>query len=301
MASSTPTGSLKTGNGAFGTNFTAFGGRLNDISSLDITNGMTAGYGDNDGHVDNPPAWPGTYGGNPKTQPVRIGVLRNLSGSLGVGKLQVYSLYFIFNPNQIVASFMTTPGQIPPAYLYSATSAGDIANASTGAGTAPAVTAPNLTNGQTISWSLIFDRTYDMIYDPNPDENRGVLRDVAALYNLMGTFQNQGGVPVSTPVQVVFAQTSSGQLWGFTGFISSVNITYGIFRHNMIPSRAEVDIQMTTTYISGQSPPADGSTPATSPNTVFGAPPGLPAAPSAASAVSAGAAAVQAVVSGLGI
>jgi hypothetical protein len=70
----------------------------------------------------------------------------------------------------------------------------------------------------------------------------------------MGTFESAGAVPISTPCQVVFGQTSSGQLWGFTGFITSGNITYGVFRHNMIPSRAQIDIQMTTTYVAPQTP-----------------------------------------------
>jgi hypothetical protein len=55
---------------------------------------------------------------------------------------------------------------------------------------------------------------------------------------------------------VAFAQESSGQLWGFTGWIIGVDITYGIFRHDMIPSRAEVDITMLTSYVPHQVPPA---------------------------------------------
>jgi hypothetical protein len=246
-------------NAAFGTN--AFG-RLASAGDLSIANGMTAGYGDNDGNVSNPPAWPGTYGRWPG-QPQRIGVLRNLAGSAGGGNA-VYSLYFIFNPNQIVVNFATNPGQIPPSYLYSGStpsSLSDIATANGGTGTASSATVPNFTNSQTVSWSLIFDRTYDMIFDTNPDENRGVLKDVAALYNLMGSFDGQAGVPVSTPCQVVFAETASSQLWGFTGFISVATITYGIFRHNMIPSRCEIDLQMTTVYTAATQPTLSSAQP----------------------------------------
>lgn len=241
--------SSSSANAAFGTN--AFG-RLASVGDLSIANGMTAGYGDNDGNVSNPPAWPGSYGGNPATAPQRIGVLRNIAGSVGQGN-QVFSLYFIFNPNQIVVNFATNPGQIPPSYLYNNSAQTDIADANSGTGASP-TTVPNFTNSQTVSWSLIFDRTYDMLFDANPDENRGVLKDMAALYNLMGSFDGQAGVPVSTPCQVVFAETASGQLWGFTGFISVATITYGIFRHNMIPSRVEIDLQMTTVYTAAVQP-----------------------------------------------
>ena len=260
-------------NAAFGTNF-ALGGLLNDISSLSIANGMTAGYGDNDGNIDNPAAWPGTYGGNPATSPNRIGVMRNLPNSLPPGPNTpegVYSLYFIFNPNQIVAQFGINTGSLPSLYLYGSDSSTNISSEGTASNPGSltnssssfAGSVPNLTNSQTISWSLIFDRTYDMLFDTNPDDNRGVLKDVAALYNIMGSFEGQSGVPISTPVQVVFAQTISGQLWGFTGYISSVTITYGIFRRNMIPSRCEVDLQMTTTYVASQSPAV--TTPSSSP------------------------------------
>lgn len=251
------TTALTGGNGAFGT--TAFG-RLVDSGNLTLDNGMTAGYGVQDGHTFNPPPDPRTYGGNPATAPKRIGVLRNVAGSLPNNV--IYSLYFIFNPNQIVASFATNLSSIPPSYLYGSDASSNITalGSASAPGTAGGATnVPNLTNSQTVSWSLIFDRTYDMLFDPNPDYNRGVLRDTAALYNLMGTFASDGGVPVSTPCQVVFAQTASGQLWGFTGYISSVNITYGIFRHNMIPSRCEVDLQMTTTYVAAQAPSNSGA------------------------------------------
>jgi hypothetical protein len=236
-------------------------GRINQINNLDIANGMTAGYGVNDGHVDNPPAFEqmigkqlvNTYGGNPNLQPQRIGLMRNIAGTLST----VYSLYFIFNPNEIQVAFSTNLTSVPPMYLYgneAATNVTEAGNAATGGAIDSSV--PNLTNSQVVSWSLIFDRTYDMLFDPNPDENRGVLKDVAALYNLMGTFQggSQAGVPISTPIECVFAQTSDGELWGITGYISSVTITYGIFRHNMIPSRCEIDLQMTTTYVGPNAP-----------------------------------------------
>lgn len=202
------------------------------LTHLTIMNGMTAGYGDNDNHTSNPPAAAGSYGGNPAWAPKRIGVMRN---SVGSGLSKSYSLYFIFNPNTVTAQIGTTPGANPPNYYAEDT------------------TVPGLINTQTVSWSLIFDRTYDLLYGDkhNGDggNSRGVLEDVAALYNIMGTYESGGGTPMSTMVEVAFAQEKSGQLWGFTGFITSATITYGIFRYDMIPSHAEVAITMQTVYI----------------------------------------------------
>lgn len=248
----------------------------NGSSELTLANGMTAGLGagslfgitaysnpplpavSNTGAAINP------YGGDPNWPIQRVGVMRNIPGSLP-NPGEVNYLYFIYNPNQIVAAFATNLSSIPPAYLYGNQSQANVNAAQQGisdGGTAlanlgsstSASSVPNLTSSQTVSWSLIFDRTYDMMYDSNPNENRGVLKDTAALYSLMGTFESSGAVPISTPVEAVFGMTGSGQLWGFTGYISSVNITYGIFRHNMIPSRCEIDLQMVCTYVAAQAP-----------------------------------------------
>jgi hypothetical protein len=220
------------------------------ISTLTLANGMTAGYGVDDGHMRNPVAAPNTYGGNPKWSTQRIGVLRNLPGN-NVNNNGNYALYFIFNPNEVAVSFAMSTSVAPPIYAYTNTSTG------TAQGTAAAAYIGN----QSVSWSLIFDRTYDMWKDST---SRGVLTDVAALYNVLGTFQTQGAVPVSNPVQVVFgrngkgdATTGSGQLWGFTGFITYAVVTYGIFRYNMIPSRCEVDLTMTAAYV-GSTPSGTG-------------------------------------------
>lgn len=212
---------------------------VTDVSQLSLANGMTAGYGDNDGNTSNPPlpwATPGgaglnPYGGSPMWPPKRVGVMTNVASP---GQ-QAYFLYFLYNPNEIQVSFSINTSQIPATILYSNL-----------AGTNPV---PALLQSQTVSWTLFFDRTYDMLYDTNPGENRGVLKDTAALYNILGSFNGQAGVPQALPVQVVFGQSDSGQLWGFTGFVSSVSIDYGIFRHNMIPSNCQVQLALTAVYV----------------------------------------------------
>jgi hypothetical protein len=230
------------------------------INTQTLDSLMTAGYGDtgdlskNPSHTSNPPAYPGTYGGNPSAQPQRLGVIRNVPGVLG--KQQI-ALYFIFNPNEIVVQFETSQSQIPYNYIYGVgpNNPGSLGSYS------GSKAIPNITSAQSVSWSLIFDRTYDMLYTPNAntnaDVNRGVLRDTAALYNLMGTFEGNSGTPYSTPCRVIFGRNGgpSNNLFGFTGFISGVEITYGIFRNTMIPSRAEVDITMTAVYIAASTPP----------------------------------------------
>jgi hypothetical protein len=256
---------------------------------LTLANGMTAGYGINDNHYDN---WPvdstGKIYGKWPLQPLRIGLLRNIPGSLppppgSTSFNGTYTLYFMFNPNQITSQFALNMSQAAPLYLYGAGGGNGNSSADTVAqlqsqGQSATATVPNLANSQSIGFSLFFDRSYDMLYGAgnigNPSDDRGVLKDVAALYNLMGTFLSGAAVPVSTPCEVVFGQNGAGQLWGFTGYISNVSITYGIFRHDMIPSRCEVDLTMTTTYVASQVP---GSTGGSSDSSVASTLGGLPA------------------------
>lgn len=266
---------------------------LNQLgTSFDLMQGMTAGYGVNDGFRRNPPYLPMStstvpgadpYGGNPHTAPNRVGVLRNAPNAIPGGK--IYEMFFLYNPNQIGVSFSTNPDMLPPQYIYGTQGASENFTGASGSdatnkyfgnsnGSTDQTLVANITQGQKVSWDLLFDRTYDMTYGPNPAANRGVLKDVAALYNLMGTFLSNGAVPISTPVQVVFGQTNlnssaagytspdsgdwasgvsanSGELWGFTGFITSASIQYGIFRSDMIPSRCTISLEMTTVYVGG--------------------------------------------------
>ena len=276
-------------------------GTLAQVGNLTLAQGMTAGYGVNDGNTFNPPYLmagnstvpANAYGGNPATQPNRVGLMRNVPGTLPNN--QVFELFFLYNPNLISVTFSTDPSMLPPTYYYgtggtSGTGADGLtysgSNSSdtsgpTGSvfGNAPDPTVAALTQGQVVSWELLFDRTYDMTYNSNAAASRGVLKDTAALYNLMGTFLSNGAVPISTPIQVVFAQTNlnssnqgvsgqdtsvsanSGDLWGFTGFITSADIEYGIFRQDMIPSRCTVNLTMQTTYVSaGMGTSATGTT-----------------------------------------
>ena len=246
------------------------------LNSVSLAGNMTAGYGtvDDKGVTSNPlfdnpsaVASGSIYGGNPAWAPNRVGMMRNVPGTVpGLGPGGYGTMYFQYNPNQIAVSFNLNQTSIPPAFLYgTGSAAGDTYNNFDPSKQDPNNTAtdakpiPNLTQGQSVSWSLLFDRTYDMLYSPDPGANRGTLKDIAALYSLMGTFETAGAVPVSTPIQVIFGVTDQGNIWGFTGFITGVSINYGLFRYDMIPSKAEVDITMMTSYVGPISPPGGGN------------------------------------------
>jgi hypothetical protein len=231
---------------------------VTSLDSLSLAGGMTAGWGVGDGNTSNPPLANGTpfnpYGGNPTFPISRVGILRNVPGFLPAGTNQgsQNALYFLYNPNDIQVSFSIDMSQAPATYTF-----GDAQNAADQQFTSVGVT--NMLNSQTVSWSLLFDRTYDMLYGPDPGGNRGVLKDIGALYLVLGTFVTDAAVPIATPVEVVFGQTDNGDLWGFTGLISGVQIEYGIFRNNMIPSRCTVGLSMTLVYVGAQAPTGGGT------------------------------------------
>ena len=162
---------------------------------LSLANGMTAGYGVIDNHNDNWPFDPATYG-SWRLQPNRVGFIRNvisLSNGSSTGE-GLYTLYFMYNPNQISINWQTNPSQGSPLVFGTAKTFSNAQTTAAGAGTAAdSSTVPSYATAQTVGWSLYFDRTYDMLYgNPEgkgqPQNDRGVLKDVAALYNLMGTF-----------------------------------------------------------------------------------------------------------------
>lgn len=232
------------------------------INSLTLANGMTAGIGPNE-QTENKPYdyrqlrnqfYPPLRQGQMRTIPgVSIGATSsNLNtGQSGANAQQVtinntattpYILHFLYNPNQVQSAFQIDTSNLPPVSI--STSAVGIV--------------PGSLIGQTVSWSLFFDRTYDILFDS--DGSRGVLQDVAALYNILGVFDTFGNTALLNPVQVMFGQVNqNGAIWGFTGYISSVNITYGIFKWDMIPSRCEIDLTMLVRYLPVSMPPPNDS------------------------------------------
>lgn len=232
-------------NGAFANVSPTTGRITTETSPLTLMNGMTAGYGDGDGNITNPVPARGEIGRVPKGRNIlRSGVMRTVGPvATSGGKKAQFSMYFMFNPNQIITSFGFDPSVYPSNATYAQID-----------GQIP-VPIPGAANNQSVSWSLLFDRTYDMFKDP---KNRGTLRDIAALYNILGAFTN-AGIPMVNSVEVIFGRTETGQIWGFTGYLSAITITHGIFRYNMIPVRTEVDLTLTAYYVNSQAAAGNGN------------------------------------------
>ena len=122
---------------------------------------------------------------------------------------------------------------------------------------------------QSVSFSLLFDRTYetwDRAYNNKPAGRQGVYADVLALYNIVGITapidlsaiteagaegavgERQAGKMetmtaspmVYTPVWVYF-----GGPLKYYGVITSLGVTYSHWTQNMIPSRCGVDVSVT--------------------------------------------------------
>ena len=119
---------------------------------------------------------------------------------------------------------------------------------------------------QTLSFTLIFDRTYEtwdssMVNDGGPGQY-GCYIDIQALYNMVGvtsplsaiqnsvgttgiqtslayTF-NPSGPMRMTPVRVLF----SANVLSYFGYISELDIEYTHFTTNMVPSRVTVGVSM---------------------------------------------------------
>jgi hypothetical protein len=233
------------------------------VNPLTLPAGMTAGIGPEQQY--NNPYPPEQYGGAfPQYKLRRSGILRRIPFSQlsntgqtnaqlqGTAKItssalpnEIYDSYwlnFLYNPNEIDVSFSIDASNLPTAGMLSNKSG------------IPYVPAPGALTGQQITWTLFFNRTYDMIKG-TPGSSRGVLQDVAAFYNVLGTFSTYGITPILLPVQVMFGMTSGdsaipgGAIWGFTGFITTAQITYGQFRYDMIPSMAEIAVTMSAMYL----------------------------------------------------
>lgn len=99
---------------------------------------------------------------------------------------------------------------------------------------------------QTISWTLYFNRTYEVARTVTR-ENMGVLADVQALEYLMGSWDGSG--MRATPVLVSFGSTPGGKPFAYAGWISNLDISYLQFSHRMIPTVAMVEIGMVRRFL----------------------------------------------------
>ncbi|MEV8399220.1 hypothetical protein [Streptomyces niveus] len=168
-----------------------------------------------------------------------------------------YMLNFLYNPSAVSVNHSTdAANQVMPPYTRSDLDTG----------------VPLVAAGGTLSFALLFDRTYEMS-DPTKfdtiEGTYGVMADVHVLYNLVGintpqeaqatdgddkaTSGNVLGIMQMSPVWCRFGQARSSfkdQLpslsrMEYFGYVNNIGITYTHFSQRMTPVRCAVDISMT--------------------------------------------------------
>ncbi|MFF1693134.1 hypothetical protein ACFVXC_05830 [Streptomyces sp. NPDC058257] len=168
-----------------------------------------------------------------------------------------YMLNFLYNPSQVSVNHSTdAANQVMPPYTRSDLDDG----------------VPLVAAGGTLSFALLFDRTYEMS-DPSKfdtvEGTYGVMADIHVLYNLVGinttqeaqstdsddksTSGNVLGIMQMSPLWCRFGQARTSfkdklpslSRMEYFGYINNVGITYTHFSQRMTPVRCAVDISMT--------------------------------------------------------
>lgn len=178
------------------------------------------------------------------------------------GSIQ-YSVRFLYNPSEVDVTHNTdvtsSAAIIPQAYRNQLDTA-----------------QPNVPLNATISFNLLFDRTYELwdasarvnsLYDWADEPSlAGVRVDVAAMYRVVGILQpktqavpnphttgtdpgssqaiiNNGapGPMPMTPMEVYFGGTNS---LSYRGYVSSLSVTYTHWTQLMIPMRCTIGVTM---------------------------------------------------------
>lgn len=164
---------------------------------------------------------------------------------------------FMYNPQQVSASFAIESNQAQAAMLYNAPGASSVLA---------------IPLSQSVNWTLYFDRTYEVNYNkPNGTANDpaiiGVQADVVQMMQFTGMLSNmasglshiktpvvnKGGVMMNIFSWVYFGQNvnQAGQhntrmaaenRLGYYGFINSWSVNYTAFTQNMVPYRAQMDV-----------------------------------------------------------
>lgn len=214
----------------------------------------------------NPPFHPNVLnvgGANKATRPASANDFSQGSGSFHRGMIAAgagivpgakgnvqFKINFLYNPSTISESrSIDLNNGVLPAYARNPDDPGSYAT--------------NLNT--TVSFSLLFDRTFEMwdsSYLNTLAGNYGVRVDVEAFYNLLGinTFDTTSsevrntsggrstqvvqGPMTFTPAYLYFGNNSDNALEYF-GYISSVGITYTHFTAKMVPVRCAVDVGFT--------------------------------------------------------
>lgn len=127
------------------------------------------------------------------------------------------NLYFLYNPSAIAASYALNTDVLAPANMVQATEIG--------LGVAQ----------QSFSFSLLFNRMYEVAYDGS---TKGVNADVEALEALLHFTSMQPSIQF-IPLKFFF-----GAHWSVVGVVNSISLRYTMFSREMIPTHCEVDLQV---------------------------------------------------------
>ncbi len=158
-----------------------------------------------------------------------------------------YKVNFLYNPSTIAETrSLDLNNQVLPDYARVPGDSGDYQTAL----------------NTTVSFSLLFDRTYEMWdskYQTADVGIYGVAVDTNAFFNLCGINQKQlvpgvrggkaqnmvvQGPMAAVPIDLYFGYGSPGGL-SYFGIISSLGIVYSHFSQQMVPVRCAVDIGFT--------------------------------------------------------
>jgi len=183
------------------------------------------------------------------------GIIVAGAGVGGVSGNIQYKVNFLYNPSTISESrSIDLNSGVLPAYARRPDDPGSYATSL----------------NTTISFSLLFDRTFELWdsgYVGTLAGTYGARVDVEAFYNLLGinitqvqtNTQRQAAPPAINPAKVTnvvqgpmqlvpanlyFGESSKGAL-SYFGYISGQNVTWTHFASNMVPSRCAVDVSFT--------------------------------------------------------
>lgn len=198
----------------------------------------------------NPPFHPHMLSSPPHTQTQNLArgyILEDTTNSTS-GSMQ-RGVRFMYNPAQLSISHGINADSSPlPSDVRDSHNRGQVLGASQ----------------NSLSFSLLFDRTYD-VWDSalagTDQANLGVYADVRAIYDLVGLFQGADGSDLGTfnpnvgafdvplqymvPVPAFFFFGTQGKSLSYYGYISSLGVNYTSWTRDMTPKRCEVTIGVT--------------------------------------------------------
>lgn len=172
--------------------------------------------------------------------PLRQGIIQQTDDNVVGPQKFPYACRFMFNPTAIGVSYATDETVYNPSVQTPAQAA-----------------ALALVPGRTgISFSLLFDRTFEVAYGPSASRpldlrDIGVYADIGALENVVGArfnFTTDASSVIQPmgvrPCYFIFGGGDNNVGLTFIGAITSMNVTYSSFSERMVPVRAGVELNV---------------------------------------------------------